>query len=104
MAKAKIALGRATTYPADFPATMVAQAEKAFARGKLGKRNHTKAVAFFSDTSRRGKRRLEAAWQRFNQEMDDKKLAWGDGTFLDWLIANWDSILKMILSIIALFG
>lgn len=30
-----------------------------------------------------------------------------DGTgmkFLDWLIANWDSILKMIMSVIGLFG
>ena len=28
----------------------------------------------------------------------------GDGTFLDWLIENWESILKMIMDIIDLFG
>lgn len=28
---------------------------------------------------------------------------WGDGHILQWIIDNWDSILKMILSIIALF-
>lgn len=43
--------------------------------------------------------RLESS---HGQEMREQAL--GDGGFLDWLIANWDSILKMILDIIKLFG
>ena len=28
----------------------------------------------------------------------------GDGTFLDWLIENWETIIEMIMTIINLFG
>ncbi len=39
---------------------------------------------------------------RYGQEMSSKEI--GDGSFLDWLLENWEEILEIILTIIGLFG
>lgn len=63
----------------------------------------------YKKLSPRRQERVMSAWQnaaadRYEEETGNKVASFGDGTFLKWLIENFDLWFPMLLKILALFG
>lgn len=55
-------------------------------------------------TRKRWERMEERVRKRYEEETGKKAGEWGDGQMIDWLITNLPAILKIIMSILMMFG
>jgi len=93
------------TFPCDFESTMAAAVQEAYADKpkRLNKRQKAKVDRFIGDNSRRGLRQKNVLHERFQDQAEALGLEYGSAAWWEWVKANWPAILKIILSILAMF-